>query len=234
MLRFGRDLDVELARELRATNNEPKLYSFENGRLSAHSRHSSQLRFRLRNKGLSERTVSVALNVVHNAQIQGADEAAYDTALGRGIVSFQLPAQVAVNRDLQIVEGVRTPIEPAQVTSQFLKGAAAQSSVDKAQRAILLRAGERLYLAETRRGALPKRKLELADALTDSTRLESHVRALGQGSSEGRLAARRLRETEEQLSQLRRRIASLTSEIAEFESQSSQLLSSLGEAKPVE
>ncbi len=114
------------------------------------------------------------------------------------------------------------------------KGQARIADIPETTRALLLRAGDQLYLAEIRRGALPKRKAELEEALGDVTRLEGHVRALGQTSTEGRLAAQRLRETEDRVRRLRQRISDLSDEIVEFEGHSQQILSALGDQKQLE
>ncbi|MET0793298.1 MAG: DUF4139 domain-containing protein [Polyangiaceae bacterium] len=230
LLRFGRDLDVELERSVISRTLEPKLYAFENGQLTEHGLQRSQVRFQLHNKSRSERTVSVALDVVENARISGADEAAYDSNLGRGIVSFQLPAHNDSTRELQIVEGVRAP---AKISAESLGHAASLSSIDPMQRLILERAAREQHLVEIRRGALPKRSAEMAEALSDVTRLESHVRALGSNSAEGRLAAQRLRQTEDLVLQLRRRIATLNSELVAHEARTREILSELGSAKPL-
>ena len=183
----------------------------------------------LSNKSVADRTVSVALNIIANARVEGADDASYDSSLGRGVVSFHVPAHGELTRQLKITEGIETRVAPERVTSDFLKHAASLASVDAAQRALLNRAGQEKYQIELRRGALPKRKAELDETLSDSTRLESHVRALGQASEEGRLAARRLRQSEDQIRQLRQRVSTLNSEIVEYEARVQQILSMLGD-----
>jgi uncharacterized protein DUF4139 len=236
MLRFGRDLDVELAREVRGERSEPKLYSFENGQLSEHSLHHSEIAFRLSNKSGHERTVSASLTVVPNARVEGADDAAYDATLGRGWVSFQLPARTKVTRNVRVVQGVRARIEADATTAEFLKHAASLASVDPAQRPILARASEQMGGVELRRRTLTRLKAELEQELADITRLAGHVRALGSSSDEGELAARRLRLSEDRLRQLRQRVQAVSQEIGEFTGRTRQILGTLGgqKALPVE
>jgi hypothetical protein len=229
VLRFGLDLDIELNREPHRARTEPKRYTFDGTRLTEHALRKSALDVQLSNKSNADRTVSVALNVVSNVQIEGADETSYDSSLGRGIVSFRLPARESLKRQLKIVEGIETRIAPARVSSEFLERSAKLESVDPAQRAILARAAAKLYQVELRRGALPKRTAELSDTLTDIARLESHVRALGPASAEGRLAASSLRQSEDRVRQLRQRLAALDSEIVEFEALALQILGTLGD-----
>ncbi|HEY5374631.1 MAG TPA: DUF4139 domain-containing protein [Polyangiaceae bacterium] len=230
VLRFGLDLDVELLREPHAPHNHPKRYSFSDGTLTEHALRNSAVDVHLSNKSVADRTVSVALNIIANARVEGADDASYDSSLGRGVASFHVPAHAELTRQLEITEGLETRVAPERVTSDFLKHAASLASVDAAQRAILNRASQEKYQAELRRGALPKIKAELDETLSDITRLESHVRALGQATEEGRLAARRLRQNEDQVRLLRQRVSTLNSEIVEYEGRAQQILSLLGDA----
>ena len=78
--------------------------------------------------------------------------------------------------------------------------------------------------------ALPKRRAELAEALGDAGRRESHVRALGPSSNEGRLAAERLRQCEDRVQALRKRIAALNGEIPAYMERAGELLRGLGAA----
>ena len=171
--------------------------------------------------------------MVENAHITGADEARFDSSAGRSIASFRLPAGKEDTRELQIVEGVRTPIDASRVTAEFLGHAASLASVDPTQRRVLERAARELYLLEIRRGALPKRSAEIEEALADATRLESHVRALGSSSEEGRLAAQRLRQIEDRVVQLRQRVRALQAEIIVHETRAHEILAELGELKPL-
>jgi hypothetical protein len=228
VLRFGRDLDVTLERTTHDVTIEPRLYSFESGQLSEHALRSSKIRCELSNKSIAERTVSVALNIVVNARVEGADEATYDSALARAVVSFRLPAGASAVRELGVTEGIVTPIPAESVSSEFLKHAASLGAIDPVQRALLRRAGDAQYQAEIRRGALPKRKAEIDEALSDASRLESHVRALGPSSDEAHLAAERLRRTEDRLSELRQRVRALDSEISEYEARTRTTLEALG------
>jgi hypothetical protein len=233
VLRFGRDLDVTLERAFHDQSREPRRYAFEAGQLSEHDLRKSQVRCKLENQSVAERTVSVALNIVANARVEGADDAAYDSALGRAIVSLHVPAGANVVRELNVTEGIVTPIPTAEVTAEFLKHAAALDTIAKPERLILQRAADALYQSEIRRGALPKRKAEIEEALSDATRFESHVRALGPSSDEGHLAAEHLRRTEEHLSVLRQRVRALESEVTEYEARARAALEGLGHGAPL-
>jgi hypothetical protein len=233
VLRFGRDLDVTLDRAFHDQSREPRHYAFEAGQLSEHDLRKSKVRCTLENQSVAERTVSVALNIVANARVEGADDAAYDSALGRAVVSFHVAAGASVVRELNVTEGIVTPIPNADVTAEFLKHAAALDTIAKPERVILQRAADALYQAEIRRGALPKRKAEIEEALTDATRFESHVRALGPSSDEGHLAAEHLRRTEEHLSVLRQRVRALDSEVTEYEARTRVELEGLGHGAPL-
>jgi hypothetical protein len=233
LLRFGRDLDVELARELRGQRSEPKLYSFEDGELSEHSLRYSQLAFVMGNKSLSGRTLCATLNVTQNARIDGADAAGYDTALERAVLSFQLPAKTSITREVRITESVRTPIAAVNATAAFLKHAASTESVHASQRPILARAAEQMRGAEIARGSLARYEAELEQLRGDLSRLEGHVRALGSSSDEGERAAERLRLAEDRFQRLRQRVAVTSREVAECDARARQILSGLGKAKPL-
>jgi hypothetical protein len=230
VLRFGLDLDVELRRKPHPAQSHPQRYSFDDGALTEHSLRESVVDVQLSNKSIADRTVSVALNIVANAHVEGADDANYDSSLGRGVASFQLPAHDSLTRQLKISEGIEMRIDAARVTADFLKRAASLDSVDATQRAILSRASQEKYQVEIRRDALPKRKAELDETLSDITRLESHVRALGQATVEGRLAARRLSQNEDEVRALRQGVSTLDREIIEYERRAQQILSTLGGA----
>ncbi|HEY4105775.1 MAG TPA: DUF4139 domain-containing protein, partial [Polyangiaceae bacterium] len=228
VLRFGRDLDVTLRRNTRLEGSEPMHYSYEASELREHDLRRSKIFCELENKSKTARTVSVALTIVANARVSGADELTYDSALGRAIASFQLPAGAKLTRTLEVSEGITTPIPRAQLSSDFLQRAANTPSLDAKQRASLRAASNAMYQVEIRRGALPKRKSEIDEALADSARLESHVRALGPNSDEGRLAAARLRKIEDRVTELRARVHALESEMADYDSRVWTALATLG------
>ena len=98
-----------------------------------------------------------------------------------------------------------------------LRAFSAIKTTQPAQRATLLRAAEQLRFAESRLGAKPKREAELQQALADVARIRENARVLGGVSADqAETMAERVVQLEGQISQLRARIAELTSEANGF------------------
>ena len=80
-----------------------------------------------------------------------------------------------------------------------------------------MRAADRLLLAEKRRGAIPKRRAELLQAVADVARIRENARILGGiHAKQVDVMARRVVELETRITELRSRIAELISEADGF------------------
>jgi hypothetical protein len=217
LLSYGVDLDIELERTHGDPSEEPRLFGFAGDALEQHyvRRHSETLV--LKNRSRSARTVYVELDVVDNARVEGASELGHDADNDKTYVVVDLPGSKEISRRLELEEGLRRSYDFAKLDSRQLRAFAAFGTTQAAQRALLLRAAERLYLAETRLGAKPKRQAELDQALSDIARVRENARILGEiHAKQVDAMAERVLELEARVTELRVRIAELTSEAEGF------------------
>jgi hypothetical protein len=172
--------------------------------------------------------VCLALDIVENARVTGADAVGYDSTLGRAVLTFRVPAKTELKRDVDISQGVVRNLTVPELSWWYLRDASRESNVPAAQRAILARAADAAYALAIRNGALPKREADVAQLLKDIDRLQDHLRVTLGNSDDAHLAAVELRAGELRLSALRARIDTLKSEIGIFANRQKATLSALG------
>jgi hypothetical protein len=128
-----------------------------------------------------------------------------------------VPAGQALSQTLRLEEGLRKNFDFDKLDSGMLRAFSAIKTTQPAQRAVLLRAAEQLRSAESRLGAKPKREADLAQALADVARIRENARILGGiHAAQVEPMAERIVQLENQINQLRTRIAELTSEADGF------------------
>jgi hypothetical protein len=228
ILAYGVDLDVELTRDAGKASEEPRLFAFEGDKLVQHYVRRRSESLKLKNRSQSARTVYVALDVIDNARVDGAVELGHDAASDKTFVVLEVEGGKERTQSLKLEEGLMRQFAFGGLSSTHLRGLAAAPSTQPAQRARLLAAAEQLLMAEIRRGAAPRRKAELEQAVADVARVRENARILGTiKAGEGEAMARQVVALEAQIVALRRRIAELTSEASGFEAASKRELARL-------
>jgi hypothetical protein len=213
VLGYGVDLDIELKRERGASSEQPRLFSFEHDTLEQHYVRSRTETFALRNRGRSARAVYIELDVVDNARVDGAKELGRDPDTDKTYCVVDVAGGTEATQTIKLEEGLLRGFAMKDLVSSQLREFAGIETTKPAQRAALLRAAERLLAAEKRRGAKPKRQAELEQALADVARVRENARILGAiHAKQGEGMAQRVVELEARVTQLRQRIAELTSE----------------------
>ena len=213
LLGYGVDLDIELKRDRGISSEAPRLFSFEHDTLEQHYVRSRTETLALKNRSRSARAVYIELDVVDNARIDGATELGRDADTNKTYCIVDVAAGKEATQTLKLEEGLRRRFAMAKLVSSQLREFAAIETTKPAQRVALLRAAEQLLAAEKRRGATPKRQSELDQALADVARVRENARILGAiRAKQGDGMAQRVVELETRVTQLRQRIAELTSE----------------------
>jgi hypothetical protein len=217
LLSYGLDLDVELERDPGPSSEEPRLFAFTDNTLEQHYLRRRSEVLKLKNRSRSARTVYVELNVVNNARVEGSSELGHDPDSDQTYTVIQVPAGQEKSQTLKLEEGLRRNYQFDKLDSGTLRAFSAIKTTQPAQRATLLRAAEQLRSAESRLGAKPKREAELQQALLDVARIRENARILGGvRAKQVDSMAERIVQLEGQISQLRTRIAELTSEASGF------------------
>jgi hypothetical protein len=213
LLGYGVDLDVELKRERGTISEEPRLFTFEGDVLEQHYLRSRTETLSLTNRSRSGRAVYIELDVVDNARVEGAKELGRDAGTNKTYCVIDIAGGKEATQTLKLQEGLRRRFAMDKLDSRQLRSFAAIETTKPPQRATLLRAAAQLLAAEKRRGAKPKRQAELEQALADVLRVRESARILGTiRAKQGESMAERVVELEAQVTQLRQRIAELTSE----------------------
>jgi len=217
LLSYGVDLDIELNRDRGDATEEPRLFVFSDDTLEQHYLRRRTETLTLKNRGRSARRVYVELDVVNNARIEGATELGHDPDSDKTYTVAQVPAGQESAQRLTLEEGLQRSYPFAKLDSRTLRAFSSIKSTQPAQRATLLRAAEQLSSAESRQGARPKRQAELEQALADVARIRENARILGGiHAKQVDSMAERIVQLEAHVTQLRTRIAELTSEANSF------------------
>lgn len=237
-LRFGIDLDVELERdpELRFEPvEEPKKVRFEHGGLVEHFVQRSEVGYILTNRGAAPRDVYLALNVVKNSRVSGADELDFDLDSKQALAVMKAAPASKTKRRLVFEQALKrnTPL-----SSLVIKDVLELSANP------LLTAGERRVLQEAAvlLEAVDKAQIALSDGNKESERIDGdlermreHLKALGDKSGSPAGAnpiVARLLELEDRLSKQRRLLETLQDDLADKRSAVREKLETLGEDTP--
>lgn len=226
LLSFGLDLDVELGVTRQSARDETRVLGFDNDHVVVHYVKKHEIDYQVENRSGSARTVYLTLPFVNNAKVEGADEIGFDAAAGKAFAVFRIAARSKQSWKLRADEGLRRGIAFKTLGSARLKQLAAAPGLSAAQRAIVLRAADRLTEAEVRRGGMKRRGAELAELESDIARLRENVRAVSNGQSAKPLVDR-LIAAEDRAKGLRRRLRELRSEADERVRQARKALAAL-------
>ncbi len=228
IVRYGVDLDVELSIAQSRASDRPQLFSFQNDALVEHFVRLHEIRYGLKNRSGSARSVYLELDFVDNARVTGADRLDYDSQRKHGLLVFEIGPHGDRSRDVKAEEGLRRSHPLAKLSSSVLRRFAATSTLDGSQREILERAAARTIEAEVREAAIRKRKDELAQVEQDIARLRENLRAAGRGGDSAERLVERLLAAEDSGKALRARIAALKGEAFARRNQARAVLAALG------
>jgi hypothetical protein len=229
VVEFGLDLDVELTKSDASQTDETKLLSFSKNQLVEHYVRHHAIAYQIENRSGSGRDVFLKLDLVNNASVHGTDELAYDSQAGAALAVFKIGARQKAERRIKAEEGLSRRHDVKKLTSRGLREMASSKALPDKQRQIVERAADLLLEAEVRRGALGKRKAELAEAERDTIRYREHARALGNAKGADTIV-KRLIESEDKAKKLRTRIGELRTESDERARKATATLSRLGGA----
>jgi hypothetical protein len=222
---FGFDLDVEDKVREAEQRDEPKLLRFANRTLVEHYVRRRTISHYLENRSGSERDVFVALDLVNNAEVKGAEEIVYDSQKARAYAVFRLAARASAERTLSVVEGLSRTHAVRTLTRTRLASLAGAPGLPEAQRNVLHEAIVALAEADARLAlrAAAQTELELREA--EAARFREHARGLG---AAGERLVERLLAAEDQAQELRRKIRAFGAESFRFSLRATRALERLG------
>jgi hypothetical protein len=213
VLEFGRDLDVELAEKTPRTTDETRMLSFENGELVEHFLRHHSLGYEIENRSGSDRLVSIELDLVNNAEVEGADELSYDSRSAHALAGFAVPKKSVQTRELSATEGLVVRHDAKALTVTMLERLAGHSAIAAKQQRIVRDA---LALARERDAARRNRtgwQAVLSERNAEIERLRANARAVGASASEDIVA--RLLEIEDETKKIRRYVATFAARASE-------------------
>jgi hypothetical protein len=218
-LQFGADLDLELERKKHKSEEEPRRVTFEHDTLSLHYLRRTDLTYSIENRGGRGRAVYLALQVVKNATVTGADAVDYDETAAQPVAVFDLAARTKVERSLRTEEGLVRHTALGHLTAAGLKELLAKKSLPSKTGQILVDAMARQEELERTRREIDKNRAASAELQGDIGRLREHLKAAGgdkagagAGAGAGVLV-KRILAAEDRLTALRRALESLEADV---------------------
>ncbi|MCC6521545.1 MAG: hypothetical protein IT373_02685 [Polyangiaceae bacterium] len=199
IVRYGLDLDVELASSRSDATDLPQLFTFDNDVLVEHFVRMHADGYEIRNRSSTARTVYLTLRYGRNTDVQGADRIEFDEESGQALAVFEVGAQGDSARELEIREGLRQNHALGALDVKLLRGFAAAPAVPAEQRAALGRAADGLEARDRARADSGEVEVAIADLERDIERLRLSARAVEGGSDE---LAERLVAAEDRMGEL--------------------------------
>ncbi len=226
LVAFGTELDVELLTDSDDVTETVQLVQGQGDQLVEHFIRHHRTDYTIENRSGTPRTVFLNLNIVRNATVQGADELDFDMVSEKPLAVFIAPARSKKSRRIEIDEGLsrRTPI--ASLDSRAVLGIASSPKIPASQKKALEDAAKQLSEAEARESVLPKRRAELAEALTDVERVRGYLAASKTDDDAERFTAS-IMQYEKRIKELRGRITATGHEIDAFRSRARMMLGNL-------
>jgi hypothetical protein len=217
-LTFGVDLDVELSETKTEVREETKDVHFENGQLVEDFLRFHDRAFTIDNRARTARSVYLALDIVANSKVEGADEVDFDQAEAKPLSVFRAEPGKKMERTLHIQEGLKRSSRVEQLESKRVKELATLDVIPAAGRTVLAEAAARLVEAETKAKEQEEAKTAITEVTADIERLRQHLTALGdkggRGAAENPIVARILG-AEDRLTALRAKVKSLGEDAVE-------------------
>jgi hypothetical protein len=208
-LQFGADLDLELDAKRDKAEEEPRRVTFQHDTLSLHYLKRTDHTYEIENRGGRARAVHLALQVVKNATVTGADAVDYDESAAQPVAVFNVAARRKVERAIRTEEGLVRHTSLAGLTAVGLRTLAAKATLPARSAAVLGEAAARQEELERTRRDIEKNKAAAAELQGDIGRLREHLRAAGGDKGAGAAAGagplvQRILAAEDKLSGLRR------------------------------
>jgi hypothetical protein len=223
LVAFGTDIDVELQAENDLMTETVQLVEGAGDQLIEHFIRHHRTDYTIENRSGTPRTVFLNLKLVRNATVQGADELDFDFITEKPLAVFVVEARVKKVRRIETDEGLsrRTPI--ATLNALALRSIAASEKLPATQKATLDEAAKMLMDAEARESLLPKRRSDLAEALTDVERIRGYLGLTQSKDNEKKFIAS-IVEHEKRIKDLRTRIATIGTEADGFRTRARTML----------
>ncbi len=178
-LRFGADLDVELKVDRSDRKVVVKRVTFQNDSLIEHSLRTTVSDWALQNRSGTARRVYVALPIVSNATVTGADALDFDDQSNNPVAIVKLAPRSDVRRTLTSVEGVSTGMGIGALRSERLTQLLAEPDLTPPEKAAITELDKAQRALEETQKTLDKTKSELVEAGKDSDRLRELLKAAG-------------------------------------------------------
>lgn len=226
LVAFGTDIDVELGWTSDLVTETVHLVEGDGDHLIEHFIRHHRTDYNIENRSGTPRTVFLNLNLVRNATVQGADELDFDFISEKPLAVFAVEARSKKVRRIETDEGLsrRTPLKT--LDPRTLRGIAASEKLPATQKAALEEAAKLLTEAEARESLLPKRRSDLAEALTDAGRIRGYL-SVTKSKDDAQKFSASILEHEKRIKDLRTRIATIGTEADGFRGRARTLLSKL-------
>lgn len=226
LVAFGTEIDVELAAQDDLMTETVHLVEGNGDELIEHFIRHHRTDYMIENRSGTPRTVFLNLNLVRNATVQGADELDFDFVSDKPLAVFAIEGRTKKVRRVETDEGLsrRTPL--ARLNPRSLREIAESPKLPAAQKAVLEDAAKMLMEAEARESLLPKRRSDLAEALTDVVRVRGYLSATKSKDDAEKFTASIL-DHERRIKDLRVRIATIGTEADGFRGRARTMLSKL-------
>lgn len=209
---FGVDLDVELEQKSTEHKDESKGVYFKDDRLVEDFVRTHQTSYEIKNRASAIRTAYLALQIVDNSKVEGADELDYDVSSARPLAVFRAAPGKKTEKNLRIQEGLQRYSEMAEVSAARVKELSQLAVLPATDRAILTEALARLEESEAKTKEQTETGAAIDEVNEDLKRLREHLAALGDKSGQGANAnplVKRILDAEDKLAALRAKQKSL-------------------------
>jgi len=202
---------------------------FREGQLREHSRRISTTRLAFGNQTGASQTAYVALPIVTNASVEGADDLDFDTTSATPFSVFRLPLGKSDERVLVCHEAIRTGTPIGDLTTEILERWIDMTTVPTQEREVLRASLAPLQAWHAVREQISETHAQVATVHEELTRLREDLKELrseGAASAHGPLM-QRIFEREDLVAQLGRRIDELGKASAQRQTELEAVLSGL-------
>jgi hypothetical protein len=216
-LRYGVDLDAELAQKKEETTDEIQKIAFNDSVLVEHLVRHHRRSYELVNRSGELREICVVLDIVKNAKLTGVDGTDFDPASDRPLAMFRVEPQKREERDVTIDEGLERSSGISNLTADALEKLAATTTLSDAERAPLRSASALLRKVEATDRDKSAADKDMTHITEDLDRIRQHLTALGDKSGSPAGAnplVTRILDLEDRLAKVRKRTEDLDAERA--------------------
>ncbi len=237
-LRFGVDLDVELKADPDLEFEpveEPKKVRFERGGLVEHFVQRSEVGYILTNRGAAPRDVYLALDVVKNSKVSGADELDFDLDTSQALAVLKAAPASERKRRLVFEQALQRHTPLPRLTVKTLQALSTNPLLSAGERKVLSEAVVLLEAVDQAQTAISDGNKQRERLDGDLERMREHLKALGDKSGAPAGAnpiVARLLELEDRLSKQRRLLEILTKDLDDRRAAVQEKLETLGEDTP--